>query len=265
MPPRSKSFGFVRGNELSSAPQVELSSVLIVDDDLDMCRLLTRKLDRGGYRVTACHSSEEAFRMLRRSLFDLVLCDIELPGLDGLGFCSRIRDSHPDLPVVMVTGHGGVELARTAMRTGATDFVTKPIELDALTILVEKNLERKRVERGRELSRDSRLILQFIEALAAAIDAKESATAQHSLRVMEISQAIARALGLPESQMLSLELAALVHGCWEDRDTGPDSAEARQTGRSGMGADSHPPGCGLSNRGTGLGAYVCCRCDSAPP
>ena len=139
------------------------------------------------------------------------MCDIELPGVDGLGFCSRINDSHPDLPVVMITGHGGVELARAAMQTGATDFVTKPIELDALSILVEKNLERKKVERGRELSRDSRLILQFIEALAAAIDAKETATAQHSSRVTAISRSIGEAMQVSESQLLAVELAAVVH------------------------------------------------------
>jgi putative two-component system response regulator len=189
----------------------DMSRVLVIDDDEAICQMLARRLSRSGYGVTSCYSSEDALQILRRAAFDLVLCDVELPGMDGLAFCARIHDSHPDLPVVILTGYGGVELARAALQKGATDFVTKPIELDALSLLVEKNLERKRVERGRELSRDSRLILQFIEALAAAIDAKESATAQHSLRVMELSGSLARALGLEEAECQSLELAALVH------------------------------------------------------
>lgn len=208
---RSNGIEPAKGDGVTSAPQADGSSVLIVDDDREMCVLLARKLSRSGYSVSAVHSSEEAIGLLRKAAFDLVLCDLRLPGLDGFGFCSRVHESHPDLPVVMVTGHGGVELARTAMQNGATDFVTKPIKLDALSMLVEKNLERKRLERGRELSRDSRLILQFIEALAAAIDAKESATAQHSLRVTALSKTVAEALGLPESELLAIELAALVH------------------------------------------------------
>ncbi len=208
---RSHGIRAAKGEAVSSAPSADSSSVLIVDDDREMCVLLARKLVRSGYHVSAVHSSEEALGVLRKSAFDLVLCDLQLPGMDGLGFCSHVHDSHPDLPVVMVTGHGGVEMARTAMQNGATDFVTKPIKLEAVSLLVEKNLERKRVERGRALSRDSQLILQFIEALATAIDAKESATAEHSVRVTELSKSVAAAMGLSESEMLPLELAALVH------------------------------------------------------
>jgi putative two-component system response regulator len=190
---------------------VHENRVLVVEDDLSLRALIERKLSRSGYEVRACGTSEEAMGMLRRSAFDLVLCDVYLPGVSGLGFCSEVRETHPDLPVVMVTGFGGVELARTAIRQGATDFITKPVALETLAVVVERNLERRRVERGKELSRDSRLILQFVEALAAAIDAKESATAQHSARVRALARPVAETMGLSESDLLALDLAAVVH------------------------------------------------------
>lgn len=118
-------------------------SILIVDDEPDMLHLLKRSLEPDlNCRVETAGSGNEALNMLNRDHFDLVLSDIKMPEMDGLELLKQIRHDEPDLTVVMMTGHGSIETAVKAMQNGAYDFITKPFDLDALVIRLEKALER---------------------------------------------------------------------------------------------------------------------------
>jgi DNA-binding NtrC family response regulator len=116
---------------------------LIVDDEMDMLQLLKRSLEPDlNCKVETALSGEQALKLLERKIFDLVLADIKMPGMDGLELLELIKRENPDLTVVMMTGHGDIDMAVKAMKSGAYDFITKPFDHDALVLRLEKALER---------------------------------------------------------------------------------------------------------------------------
>jgi len=117
--------------------------ILIVDDEMDMLQLLKRSLEPDlKCKVETALSGEQALQLLERKIFDLVLADIKMPGMDGLELLELIKRENPDLTVVMMTGHGDIDMAVKAMKSGAYDFITKPFDHDALLLRLEKALER---------------------------------------------------------------------------------------------------------------------------
>ena len=119
------------------------ASILIVDDEPDMLLLLKRSLEIDlNCCIDTALSGNAALEILSQNHFDLVLTDIKMPEMDGLELLEHIMQDMPDLTVVMMTGHGTIESAVKAMQHGAYDFITKPFDLDALGIRLEKALER---------------------------------------------------------------------------------------------------------------------------
>jgi len=117
--------------------------ILVVDDEQDMLQLLKRSLaPELDCRVETARSGESALKALEEELFDLVLADIKMPGMNGLELLELIKRSHPDQTVVMMTAFGSIEVAVDAVKSGAYDFITKPFDHDALVVRLEKALER---------------------------------------------------------------------------------------------------------------------------
>lgn len=118
-------------------------TLLVVDDEPDMLQLLKRSLEPDlQCRVETAPSGEAAIKALDRKQFDLVLADIKMPGMDGLELLALIKRKTPEQTVIMMTAHGNIDTAVTAMKNGAYDFITKPFDHDALVIRLEKALER---------------------------------------------------------------------------------------------------------------------------
>lgn len=185
--------------------------ILVVDDDDGVRSLLATALGELGYRVRTAPTAEDGIIRLLWEPFDLVLCDVVLPGMDGIGFARNVAQAHPGLPIVLITGYGGSGLARAALRDGATDVISKPISIRELPVVIERNVERSRLERARHSHEGQRVMTQSIRALAAAIDAKETYTAEHSRRVAALAVPVGAALDLPASEIMCLQFAALVH------------------------------------------------------
>ncbi len=123
-------------------------SLLIVDDEQDMLQLLRRSLEPElSCKVQTAASAEQALQLLAGNIFDLVLADIKMPGMNGLQLLELIKKDKPELTVVMMTAFGHIEMAVQAMKRGAYDFITKPFDLDALVLRLEKALERSRLIR----------------------------------------------------------------------------------------------------------------------
>ncbi|HWE28854.1 MAG TPA: response regulator, partial [Polyangia bacterium] len=114
--------------------------VLIVDDEPDMGRLMDAGLRAVGIDTRLSQAPEEALGLVAAEEFDAVLTDLQMPGMSGLELCERIVAQRPDIPVVVVTGHGTLEAAIGAIRAGAYDFVQKPIKVEALQLTVERAL-----------------------------------------------------------------------------------------------------------------------------
>lgn len=120
-----------------------MANILAVDDEKDMTRLLQRTLEPElDCRVTTAFSGEMALNILEQSSFDLVLCDIKMPGMDGFELLTQIRARFPDLTVVMLTAFGNIDVAVKAIKGGAYDFIPKPFEQDEILFKIKKALER---------------------------------------------------------------------------------------------------------------------------
>ncbi len=112
--------------------------VLLVDDDPLICQLLERTLTKQGFTVTSEGSAEDALERLTGEDFDVVLTDINMAGLDGLAFTERILAQRSDVPVILITGSASVEVAIAALRVGAWDFLSKPIDPVMLGVSVTR-------------------------------------------------------------------------------------------------------------------------------
>lgn len=185
--------------------------ILAVDDEEDVQALLTDALTENGYQVRLAPNAEQALELLRFEPFDLVLTDLKMPGMDGITLAGILSQTHPGLPVVLLTGFAQVELARDALRHGASDFVTKPFALASLHVVIARNLERRRLERQRVLEQADKILFQTVQTLAAAISAKERGTGQHLCRAALLAKTLGEEIGLAPQEMRCLELATHIH------------------------------------------------------
>jgi two-component system, NtrC family, response regulator AtoC len=125
--------------------------VLIVDDEPEFCRVLQVGLGRSGFEVVCRGNRREGMGELSAGDFDVVVSDINLRGESGLDLCAAVAAEHADIPVVLVTAFGSLETAIGAIRAGAYDFVTKPFEIEALELTLDRAVDHRRlkVEVGR--------------------------------------------------------------------------------------------------------------------
>jgi DNA-binding NtrC family response regulator len=119
---------------------------LIVDDEPAVRTALRVNLRKAGYRVLLAETAETGFETLQTEHVDLVLSDVKMPGAGGLELLQTIRTHWPQLPVIMMTGHGSVEDAVSAMKAGASDYIIKPISRDELMVILERTLRSKALE-----------------------------------------------------------------------------------------------------------------------
>jgi DNA-binding NtrC family response regulator len=120
-----------------------IPSVLVVDDDAPFRRVLSGELERLGFCVVAADSGSEALRAVARSEPDIVLLDLQLPDTSGLEVLRTLRETAPSAEVIMLTGHGSIDTAIEAIRTGAFDYVAKPCPLDEIEVRIHRALERR--------------------------------------------------------------------------------------------------------------------------
>jgi DNA-binding NtrC family response regulator len=129
--------------------------ILIVDEEKNIREGLAASLEMDGYDTACAADGEEGWKLFGKGDIDLIITDLRMPGMDGEELMRRILAETPGLPVIILTGHGTVENAVSAMREGAWDFITKPVNLDRLTLLVKRALEnRELVLRNREMEAD---------------------------------------------------------------------------------------------------------------
>ena len=120
-------------------------NVLVVDDDANLTSTLEISLGRRGFRVLSAASADVALAHLEQDIepIDVVLTDLNMPGLGGLEFAERLAQSHPDVPVIVLTGFGSYDTAVAAIRAGAYDFLAKPAKVDTIEIALERALEHR--------------------------------------------------------------------------------------------------------------------------
>jgi putative two-component system response regulator len=213
------------------ASRSEVLQILVVDDEPSVRTLISRFLGMRGYRATEAGSGEEALSVLARAPFDLILADVQMPGMNGISLLAEVRRRYPDTPVLMLTGCERVSTAVEAMKGGALDYVLKPFHLEQVEASVREALKRQsdlreragRMARLEKIVREQTVQLHdlldtlnhasegALESLVAALDAREHETKAHSRRVAEYTVYLARRMILPEGSIETIRRGAMLH------------------------------------------------------
>ena len=121
-------------------------TILVVDDEKVIRDGCSRILAPEGYRVLTAIHGQDALEVMARGLVDVVLCDLKMPVMGAVELLEAVGVNYPDVPVIIITGHGTVESAVECMRKGAYDFITKPFRKESIFITIKRALEWKRMQ-----------------------------------------------------------------------------------------------------------------------
>ncbi len=181
-------------------------TIFVVDDDAAVARAIARLVRANGWRVKTFGSAEAFLAARDGSMSGCLVLDVNLPGLDGLGLQTRLRDMGELMPIVFLTGHGDIPMTVRAIKAGAADFLTKPVDGDALDAAIREAIEQHAQRRERSGDGASRRRLDELtprerEVLAAMVAGKlnkqiafdlgivEQTVKYHRARIMERMQA----------------------------------------------------------------------------
>ncbi len=116
--------------------------ILVVDDDKEFADLLVEHLSNLGYSAKAAYSGSEALSRFENGAFQLVITDLKMPDMDGMDLLEAVKARDKQAVVMVITGYGTIESAVKAIRNGAYDFITKPIKMEELEVIIERALDR---------------------------------------------------------------------------------------------------------------------------
>jgi DNA-binding NtrC family response regulator len=194
-------------------------TILVADDEKNIRNGLQLALEDEGYEVYLAADGDEAWKAITSNNIDLVISDLRMPGLSGQDLLKRIVSSYPMMPVIILTGHGTIESAVEAMRNGAVDFVTKPLNLDRLFLMV------RRAFSNRELYDQNQALKQELEQLkrktgSDKIVGKSEKMARLMERIRQVADAQASVLITGESGVGKELVADALHH-FSSRSSGP--------------------------------------------
>lgn len=121
-----------------------MAKILIIDDEAPIRRTLKEILEYEKYKISEASEGEEALQILKKNSFDLILCDIKMPRMDGIELLGKVK-ALSDTPMVMISGHGNIDTAVECIKGGAFDFITKPLDLNRLLITVRNALDKSKL------------------------------------------------------------------------------------------------------------------------
>jgi response regulator RpfG family c-di-GMP phosphodiesterase len=206
-------------------------NVLVVDDEESIRDVLSQLIELSGHRCTQAVDGKDARAKIREKPFELVLCDVNMPGESGIDLVRDILRQYPETAVVMVTGMDDPEFAATALDVGAYGYIIKPFKANELMISVANALRRRKLEieyrdhqRNLEqtvasrtsdlqetLEKLNKTLSGIIQAMTAVVEFRDPYTAGHQRRVAELARAIAVVMNLPGDRVDGIRMAGVVH------------------------------------------------------
>lgn len=153
-----------------------MASILIIDDEKAIRKTLSEILGYEGYKIDESSDGEEGLNKFRVKNYDLVLCDIKMPKLDGIEFLEKAKEINPEVPIIIISGHGNIETAVEAVKKGAYDYISKPPDLnrmlitlrnamDKTTLVAETKVLKRRVNKVQEIVGESQPIQKIKETI----------------------------------------------------------------------------------------------------
>jgi two-component system, NtrC family, nitrogen regulation response regulator NtrX len=152
-----------------------MASILIIDDEKAIRKTLSEILSFEDYKVDEACDGEEGLKKFKETNYDVVLCDIKMPKIDGLEFLQKAVEANADVPIIMISGHGNIETAVEAVKKGAYDFIQKPPDLNRLLITIRNAMERNSlVTETKVLRRKANKVQQMIGQSAGISKIKDT-------------------------------------------------------------------------------------------
>ncbi len=152
-----------------------MASVLIIDDERAIRKTLSEILSYEGYKIDEASDGEEGLKLFSSKTYDVVLCDIKMPKMDGLEFLEKAKEINADVPIIVISGHGNIDTAVEAVKKGAFDYVSKPPDLNRLLITLRNALDKQvLVSEAKTLKRKVSKVQEMIGESAAIKKIKET-------------------------------------------------------------------------------------------
>lgn len=152
-----------------------MPDILIIDDEKAIRKTLQEILSFEGYKIEEAADGEEGLKKFREKNYDVVLCDIKMPKLDGIEFLQKAGETNSDIPIIMISGHGNIETAVEAVKKGAYDYISKPPDLNRLLITIRNAMDKSSlVTETRTLKRKVSKVQEMIGESAPIMKIKET-------------------------------------------------------------------------------------------
>ncbi len=145
-----------------------MSKILIIDDERAIRKTLNEILTYEGFKIDEAVDGEEGWKLFNEKQFDVVLCDIKMPKMDGIEFLVKASEVNPDVPIIMISGHGTIETAVDAVKKGAFDYIAKPPDLNRMLITIRNAMDKN------TLSKETRVLKRKISRVQEMIGASDA-------------------------------------------------------------------------------------------
>ncbi len=199
-----------------------MSNILLIDDERAIRKTLCDILEFEGYKVKEAIDGDEGLKMFQEKNYDAVLCDIKMPRMDGIEFLDKATAINPDVPIIMVSGHGNIETAVDAVKKGAFDYISKPPDLNRMLITIRNAMDknklsketrtlRKKISRVQEMIGESEGIMRIKETIdkVAPTDARVLITGENGSGKELVARWIHHKSNRAESPLVEVNCAAI--------------------------------------------------------
>src|SRR6188472_327342 len=199
-----------------------MADILIIDDEKAIRKALTEILSAEGYKTEEAGDGEEGLKKFKERSYDVVLCDIKMPKLDGIEFLQKATESNADVPVIMISGHGNIETAVDAVKKGAFDYISKPPDLNRMLITIRNAMDRsslvtetkvlkRRVNRVQEMIGESNPIKKIKETIekVAPTDARILITGENGVGKELVARWVHEKSSRASGQLVEVNCAAI--------------------------------------------------------
>lgn len=197
-------------------------TILIIDDEKAIRRTLTDILSFEGFTIDEAADGAEGIKKIKENNYDCILCDIKMPKMDGMEVLTAAREEKPDIPFIMISGHGNIETAVEAVKKGAFDFISKPPDLNRLLITIRNAMDkkslvtetkqlRKRISRGAEMIGDSEGMQKIKDTIAkvAPTDARVLVTGENGVGKEMVARRIHELSARANGPLVEVNCAAI--------------------------------------------------------
>ena len=199
-----------------------MADILIIDDEKAIRKALTEILSAEGYKTEEAGDGEEGLKKFKERTYDVVLCDIKMPKLDGIEFLQKATESNADVPVIMISGHGNIETAVDAVKKGAFDYISKPPDLNRMLITIRNAMDRsslvtetkvlkRKVNRVQEMIGESNPIKKIKETIekVAPTDARILITGDNGVGKELVARWVHEKSSRASGQLVEVNCAAI--------------------------------------------------------